>query len=244
MSENRVTARESLGRELPVVSAVLVAVVLSSDVVLGSETSVPVEMYLFAFVGAGAYAITSLVFEPKQSGVEVLRLCYRLVGALPLAAGVYLFSNAIVDAESFSSSIAGLSFLSGLFVRLTLRRLGDAAEKLYGVEKEPQLPYESDQRRLTVNADLRRGWQQLAADGDHVSDETRMKAERRLERAGRIVEDQDATTHELSRAGDLSQEALALLDSEPGAPADDEHDSGGPDSSDASAHGLGTTNAS
>jgi hypothetical protein len=136
-------------------------------------------------------------------------LGYRLVGALPLAAGVYLFSDAFVDAESLSYSIAGLAFLSGLFVRLTLSRLSDVAERLYGSRDETHLPYESSQHRISANTNLWRGWQQLAV--NKVPPERRRQAIQQLQRAEDIIEDQDATAQELVRARDLSEEAVRML---------------------------------
>lgn len=207
--EKEVTARESLKRELPIVLLVFVAVILSTGFPFELDQTIPPKIYLYAFLGAGVYAVTSLVFEPKRSRLGALRLGYRLVGALPLAAGVYLFSDAFVADAQSSPSVAGLAFLSGLFVRLTLRRLGDVAERLYGSEEEPQLPYESSQIRMTASANLRRGWQRLAA--DQVPAEKREQIVEYLQRAGDIVEDEDATAQELTRARNLSEEALRIM---------------------------------
>jgi hypothetical protein len=216
------TARESLWWEALIVAIVFAAVIVSTQNLLPFVVGIiPQRVYLSAFLGAGVYAITSLIFEPKRSRVEVLRLGYRLIGALPLAAGVYLLSGAFGDALS-SASITGLAFLSGLFVRLTLRRLGDLAERLYGSEEETQLPYESGQMRMTASANLWRGWQRLAT--NQVPTDKREQAVEHLRRAENIVSDQDATAQELARARDLSEEALRVLGNEADVEAKAEND--------------------
>jgi hypothetical protein len=116
-------------REWFPVLLVLVAVDVSTDgTVLGTLTvvpdpsqTVPAAVYVYAFLGAGAYAMTSLAFNPKESIVETYRLTYRMVGALPLGAGVYVLATQL-GVSDVTAPVAGVAFLSGLYVRLALRR--------------------------------------------------------------------------------------------------------------------------
>lgn len=93
---------------------------------------VPPYVYLYAFLGAMAYAFTSVVAKFERGTVGVLKVGLRALAALPLAAGVFLLSNALgIDATS-GRFVAGLAFLVGLYVNLTLRALGGLADRLYG----------------------------------------------------------------------------------------------------------------
>lgn len=201
-------------REFFPIFLILIAVDLSMNgILLGRfviipnlSYTVPGHIYLFAFLGAGAYAVTSLAFNPKESIIETYRLTYRLIGALPLAAGVYLLSDLLVDASTVPVPVAGLAFLSGLYIRLTLRRLGDVAERLYG---ESTAAAEMDRHRTTTNEQLRHGWRLLTT--APPPDGARWDVREQLERAEAILDDPDATVQELARARDLSDTALAAL---------------------------------
>lgn len=111
---------------------VLVAVYDVGDLPLVSDGGgvYPVRGYVFlyAFMGASAYAVTSLVSDEKTTD-DVIKLGLRVVGALPLAVGVWALAPA-VGAGGNERVIAGLAFLAGLYVNLTLKTFGGVAERL------------------------------------------------------------------------------------------------------------------
>jgi len=193
----------------------LLAVDISTDGVILKRFTVipnlthpiPGYVYVFAFLGAGAYAITSLAFNPKESIVETYRLTYRLIGALPLAAGVYLLAGVLGNSSDLTVPIAGMAFLSGLYVRLTLRRLGDVAERLYGEQGGSEA--EADTRRNEANENLRHGWRLLHESTSPRTDPEQVRAF--LRRAEAIVDDENATIQELERARELSEQALGAV---------------------------------
>lgn len=96
---------------------------------------VPAYVYVYAFLGGMAYAFTSLVARFDRGPVGALRVGVRAVAALPLAAGVYLLVG-LLGVESVGVGdvrlLAGLAFLVGLYVNLTLKALGGLADRLYG----------------------------------------------------------------------------------------------------------------
>jgi hypothetical protein len=201
-------------REFFPVLLVLAAVDVSTDgrllktvtVVPNLGETVPAMVYVYAFLGAGAYAVTSLAFNPKESIVETYRLTYRMVGALPLAAGVYLLSRQLgVGPTETSVPLVGVVFLSGLYVRLTLRRLGDLAERLYGAAGTN----EGEEHRRVAGENARQSWRYVAT-GD-LPEADRREAVATLERVEAITGDDDATRQELERARELSEETRQLL---------------------------------
>jgi len=232
--EHRGSGTESAARiavrEFVPVVLVLLAVDVSTDgTLLGTLTvvpdladPVPAVVYVYAFLGAGAYAMTSLAFNPKESIVETYRLTYRMVGALPLGAGVYVLATQLGVSE-VTAPVAGVAFLSGLYVRLALRRLGNLAEKLYGSGRARQ-PFETERHRRTTNANVRRCWRHVAT--TDLPPEDRRTAVGLIERAEAITDDEDATHQELGRAHELSDRALRELglsgDGDAGAGAADE----------------------
>ena len=212
----RSAARVAVREFLPVV-LVLAAVDVSTDGrLLKTVTVLPNhaqpglgEVYVFAFLGAGAYAMTSLAFNPKESITETYRLVYRMVGALPIGAGVFLLAEALELADA-TVPVVGVAFLSGLYVRLALRRLGDLAERLYGAEEDARQPYETVRHRRAAEGNLRRCWRHLATASGPATG--RGEAVALLERAEAITGDADATHQELVRAHELSERALDRLD--------------------------------
>lgn len=236
-AERQSAARTAVREFFPIL-LVLVAVDVSTDgrilktvtVIPNVSEPVPGTIYVYAFLGAGAYAVTSLAFEPKQSVVETYRLTYRLIGALPLGAGVYLLARQLgASSGTTPIPVAGVVFLSGLYVRLTLRRLGDVAERLYGGETGTT---EQDQHRQAAENNARQSWRRVAT--TDLSDTDRQDAMVLLERVEAITGDDDATRQELARARALSERALDRLDgSDAGASGRDGTDGsltgGGPD---------------
>jgi len=230
--------------KLAYVAAIVAAVDVSTDGTFGTylpgtdgwvvfadlSVTVPEYVYLYAFAGAGAYALTSLIFDPKESATELLALGYRLVAALPLGAGVYLLAAFVIGVSLSDGTVdvtqqrlyAGTAFVAGLFVKLTLRKLGDVAERIYDLdgEADASLPYEQSRRRNEAHANLRRCYSSLldgpGADepgGNGTGNGTGGAELRgRLRQVEAILDDDDATLQELERAVALSQAALAAID--------------------------------
>lgn len=104
-------------------------------------SQVPGFVYVFAFLGAMAYAFTSVVakLDPEAEAFErgtpaVLRVGLRAMAALPLAAGVYLLWNNLGFEMGGRNGqlVAGVAFLVGLYVNVTLKALGGVAERVLG----------------------------------------------------------------------------------------------------------------
>ena len=95
-----------------------------------SDGTVPAFVYLYAFLGAMAYAFTSVVSEPDKEFREVLRVGVRVFAALPLAAGLFLLST-FVNVARTPPVMAGMAFVTGLYIKLALKTLGGIAERLY-----------------------------------------------------------------------------------------------------------------
>lgn len=96
-----------------------------------AEAAVPPYVYLYGSLGGLAYVFTSLVVEFEKSTGELGRAGLRVVAAPLLAAGVYLLLRFLVEAPS-TRQVAGLAFLVGLYVKLSLEALGSLASRLYG----------------------------------------------------------------------------------------------------------------
>lgn len=100
--------------------------------------TVPPFVYTYATLGALGYTFTRVV----NVGPTTERLTdwtVRVLAALPLAAGTYLFAALLlpesVTGEGTEASrrlLAGLAFLTGLFVDLAYRRLSQLARRLVG----------------------------------------------------------------------------------------------------------------
>lgn len=126
---------------------------------------VPLEIYLFGFLGATVYAFTSLAKQFDRAERYRLKLLCRTVAVLPLAAGVYLLAFAFpgvsgeLEALAANSStsttvrradrlVAGLVFLAGIYVSATLQALGGLAERLLGTDGDQGEPLDaSDEER-------------------------------------------------------------------------------------------------
>lgn len=191
------------------------------------SVTVPEYVYLYAFAGAGTYVLTSLIFDPKESATELLALGYRLVAALPLGAGVYLLAAFVVGVSipdvggelTQPRLYAGTAFIAGLFVKLTLRKLGDVAERIYDLDgtADASLPYEQSRRRNEAQANLRQCYSGLlegdgagGAGGNGADGQRDLRG--RLRQVEAILDDDDATLQELERAVALSEDALAAME--------------------------------
>ncbi len=184
--------------------------------------TIPSGVYLYALLGAGVYVATSLVFEPKDSVGEVKRLGYRLLAALPLGAGVFLFASVIlggdvitvpIEGESgeavsldANTSAAGLAFLGGLFIRLTLKKLGDIAETISNVGQVGGYPHRAMEERLAATEAVLGAWR-IPADAEDRSQELDPDAYAKLRQAETLLESGDASVSQLERASELAEEA-------------------------------------
>lgn len=121
----------------------------------GPATAVPGFVYLYAFLGAMAYALTSLIAKLETGGRGVARVGLRAVAALPLAAGVYLLAGPLGLAGLGDRAIAGVAFLVGLYVNLTLKALGGLAERLYGRRESGEPTGRSPSEESTSGGDSR-----------------------------------------------------------------------------------------
>lgn len=96
-----------------------------------AEAAIPPYVYLYGGLGGLAYVFTSLVVEFEKTTEELGRAGLRLLAAPLLAAGIYLLMRFFLDAPS-TRQVAGLSFLVGLYVKVTIEALGSLARRLYG----------------------------------------------------------------------------------------------------------------
>lgn len=100
--------------------------------------TVPPFVYTYATLGALGYTFTRVV-NVGPTAERLTDWTIRVLAALPLAAGTYLFAALLlpesVTGEGTEASrrlLAGLAFLTGLFVDLVYRRLSQLARRLVG----------------------------------------------------------------------------------------------------------------
>ena len=106
--------------------------------VVGSETpatQVPEYVYLYAFLGASAYAFSNMLRKDDRQWRDLVRLGTRVLSALPLAAGIYLLGSFLGGGADVAGgrAAAGLAFLTGLYVNLALEGLYGLGTRLYGL---------------------------------------------------------------------------------------------------------------
>lgn len=102
-----------------------------------SEFSVgAISVIVFALLGALGYVFTVLITDIHRNTGRILRINFRVVGAIPIGFGVFLLSDYILDEVGIGT--LGLVFLAGLYVNLTYKRLGSVADHL--------LPPESNEK--------------------------------------------------------------------------------------------------
>lgn len=101
--------------------------------VVGPPLAIPPHIYLYGFLGAMAYAFTSIVAKFERGFTGVVRVGLRALAALPLAGGVFLLAGALGIPTEDGRLVAGMAFLVGLYISLTLKALGGLAERLLGV---------------------------------------------------------------------------------------------------------------
>jgi hypothetical protein len=111
---------------------------------LAASIGIPLYIFGFALLGALTYVFTSVLSNYNTNRTRVFEAGLRIPAALLLAAGVYVLASLLVpdvasatDGTAGRAAIgketlaAGLAFLVGLYVKLTLRALGAVAESLY-----------------------------------------------------------------------------------------------------------------
>jgi hypothetical protein len=190
---------------------------------------VPAGVYLYALMGAGAYAATSLVFEPKESLAELKRLGYRILAALPLGAAVFLLATFVVGPDALGAEgasngadggsngagdgqvggapvLAGLAFIAGLYVKLTLRKLGDVAETVYNIGDVRTRSHEKLQKRHDALDRVRKAWRASASEGT-TPGQLDGDARESLRTAETILDQEDATAAQLDRAIRLAEQS-------------------------------------
>jgi hypothetical protein len=199
--------KDSRSKRLVVVYVILTLLAISASIqtvqdtvgglfVDGYETSVavPGTIYLFGLLGALTYAFTSLTFGEDKDRYGVIQLGLRVIAALPLAGGVFLFSAFFVDSAN-SQIVNGLAFFAGLYVRLTLQSLGRLAERLYGVADGRSRRREA---RTAAEQALRRAKKLL--DEEAIEEPARQEIEDAVKTLRKTLDDWNASADEVESA--------------------------------------------
>ena len=127
------------------------------------EAGILFDVYLFAFFGAMARSLLSLVTDVnpdtddvafiQRSWFYIVRLGLRLIGALCLAAGLFLAQNAVDNALVFSFAppariVTGTAFLAGFYVEQAYYVLGTFAKRILSLTErddgESSAPSDTD----------------------------------------------------------------------------------------------------
>jgi len=92
---------------------------------------VPPFVPLFSVLGALGFVFTALTERFDAAVGTLVRYNLRLPAALPLGVGVYLLSDIVLGQSAADAPlVAGVVFLSGLYVNLAYERLGALARRL------------------------------------------------------------------------------------------------------------------
>lgn len=128
-----------------------VAASIESLGLIPEDVAIPFDVYLYGFFGAMARSLLVFVTDVdpdtddvavvERSWIQVVRLGLRLVGALCLAAGIYLAHGALDNALVFTLAtpaeiFAGLAFLAGFYVERAYRVLGTVARRLLSLTEQ------------------------------------------------------------------------------------------------------------
>lgn len=133
--------RTTLGRAIFLFDVLLVSVLVVSTTVFFTDIledplpsldgGVPGYIYVLALLGALGYVFTTLTDDFHRSTGKLIQYNLRLPAALPLAVGIFLFSELILaDAAASPAILGGLAFLTGLYVNLAYVQLGALAMRL------------------------------------------------------------------------------------------------------------------
>lgn len=87
-------------------------------------------IYVFAVLGALGYVFTAVVREFDRTTGDLIKYNVRVLAALPLAGGVYLLSELILGEIPSKAVLAGLAFVTGLYVNRVYERIGMMADRL------------------------------------------------------------------------------------------------------------------
>lgn len=131
----------TLGRGIFAVDVILTVLLVVSTTLFFAEVleepvpsvdgGVPAYVYVFALLGALGYVFTTLAEDFHRSTGKLIQYNIRLPAALPLGVGIFLFAEMILaDAAESQALVAGLAFLTGLYVNLAYQQLGALAERL------------------------------------------------------------------------------------------------------------------
>lgn len=120
--------------------AVVLTLLVVGVSVTRTDLEIPGYVYVFGFLGAMVYVFTSFAKRFARDDRYVLKIVSRTVAVLPLAAGVFLLSGTFLDVDTSglpgtpgTRLVAGLVFLAGIYVSITLQALGNLAERLLGL---------------------------------------------------------------------------------------------------------------
>jgi len=91
--------------------------------------TVPWHVYAFALLGGAGYVFTMLICYDASPG-DVFDANLRVPAALPLAAGIYLRVVQLLGEVPTDRLLAGLAFVTGLYVNRAYERIGDLADRL------------------------------------------------------------------------------------------------------------------
>lgn len=99
---------------------------------------IPMFVYLYSGLGALGYVFTKLMGQLEDytdwGEIEALvSMALRIPAAWILAAGVYLFLGEFSSGGPLGARfVAGVSFLVGLYVNVTMKALGSLADRILG----------------------------------------------------------------------------------------------------------------
>jgi hypothetical protein len=113
-------------------------VVDTKDTAAGA-VAVPTYVYLYSSLGALGYIFTKLMshleyYDEASELDRLIQLALRIPVAWVLGSGTYLLSTVMLPASAPSSArfTAGVAFLVGLYVNVTMKSLGSLADRLLG----------------------------------------------------------------------------------------------------------------
>lgn len=103
------------------------------------DVRVPGYVYLYASMGALGYIFTRLMshlesYDQRTEFDRLVELGMRIPVAWVLGAGTYLLASVLLppSAPSTGRFTAGIAFLVGLYVNVTMKSLGSLADRLLG----------------------------------------------------------------------------------------------------------------
>jgi hypothetical protein len=104
---------------------------------------VPAYVYIYASLGALGYIFTKLMagideFDDTADADRLVKLALRIPVAWVLGAGTYLLAAVLLSASAPNTGrfTAGVAFLVGLYVNVTMKSLGSLADRLLGRRRE------------------------------------------------------------------------------------------------------------